>query len=168
MCAFQGEHILAHDPEKLTRVARIFPFIKDAMSAKHSKTGRVMPSHKLSSEIQTCSVLTALSGEIWTSFVIFLSRNIKILELCTKQCGWHRLGSILLPQNSIKGAGEMAQQLGALIALTEDPDLIPSTHMVAHNCLYLVSGFVACKALSRFLAQAHKWCQIFRVNPSCT
>jgi hypothetical protein len=32
-------------------------------------------------------------------------------------------------------AGEMAQQLRALAALLEDPDLVPSTHMAAHNHL---------------------------------
>jgi hypothetical protein len=35
------------------------------------------------------------------------------------------------------GAGEMAQRLKALAALPEDPGSIPSTHMVAHNCLQL-------------------------------
>lgn len=31
----------------------------------------------------------------------------------------------------------MALQLTALTALAEDPGSVPSTHMVAHNCLYL-------------------------------
>ena len=30
----------------------------------------------------------------------------------------------------------MTQQFRALAVLREDLDLIPSTHMVAHNCLY--------------------------------
>lgn len=34
-----------------------------------------------------------------------------------------------------KRAGEMAQALRTLVALTEDPDLVPSTHMVAHRHL---------------------------------
>ena len=33
------------------------------------------------------------------------------------------------------GAGEMAQQLRALTALPEDPDLLLSTNMVAYNFL---------------------------------
>ena len=33
------------------------------------------------------------------------------------------------------GAGEIAQWLRAPAALPEDPGLIPSTHVVAHNCL---------------------------------
>lgn len=32
---------------------------------------------------------------------------------------------------------EAAQQFGALSALSEDPGLIPSTHVLAHNCLQL-------------------------------
>ena len=32
-------------------------------------------------------------------------------------------------------SGEMAQWLGALAALGEDPGLVPSAHVVAHNCL---------------------------------
>ena len=35
----------------------------------------------------------------------------------------------------MRGAGEMAQQLGALAVLPEDLGSIPSTHMAAHNCL---------------------------------
>jgi hypothetical protein len=35
------------------------------------------------------------------------------------------------------GAGEMAQWLRALAALSEDLDSIPSSHMAAHNCLLL-------------------------------
>jgi hypothetical protein len=31
----------------------------------------------------------------------------------------------------------MAQQLGALVTLPEDPGLILSTHMGVHNCLWL-------------------------------
>ncbi|KAK7798640.1 hypothetical protein U0070_002731 [Myodes glareolus] len=38
-------------------------------------------------------------------------------------------------KKKIPGAGEMAQRLRALTALPEDPGLIPSTHMAAHNCL---------------------------------
>ena len=34
-------------------------------------------------------------------------------------------------------AGEMAQWLRALTAPPEDPGSIPSTHMAAHNCLWL-------------------------------
>ena len=33
------------------------------------------------------------------------------------------------------GAGEMAQRLRALVVLSEDIDLIPSTHITAHNSL---------------------------------
>jgi hypothetical protein len=33
------------------------------------------------------------------------------------------------------GAGKMAQQLRATVALPEDPGSIPSTHMTAHICL---------------------------------
>lgn len=32
-------------------------------------------------------------------------------------------------------AGEMAQLLRALAILAEDPDIVPGTHVVAHNCL---------------------------------
>lgn len=32
-------------------------------------------------------------------------------------------------------AGEMVQGLKALVALPKDPDLVPSTHVVAHNLL---------------------------------
>jgi hypothetical protein len=34
-----------------------------------------------------------------------------------------------------KWARDMALHLRALAALAEDPDLIPSTHVTAHNCL---------------------------------
>jgi hypothetical protein len=34
-------------------------------------------------------------------------------------------------------AGEEEKWLRADVALVEDPGLIPSTHMVAHNCLEL-------------------------------
>jgi hypothetical protein len=37
-------------------------------------------------------------------------------------------------ENSLR-AGEMAQQLRALVALPEGLSSIPSTHMAAHNCL---------------------------------
>ena len=46
---------------------------------------------------------------------------------------------IMFLTNQIKKihqAGEMAQRLSALAALPEDPGLIPSTHMVAHNHLW--------------------------------
>ena len=33
------------------------------------------------------------------------------------------------------GVREMAQQLKTLVALAEDPDLVPSIHMVTHKCL---------------------------------
>jgi hypothetical protein len=42
---------------------------------------------------------------------------------------------ILTIYEKILGAEEMAQQLRALAALPEDLGSIPSTHMVAHNCL---------------------------------
>jgi hypothetical protein len=32
-------------------------------------------------------------------------------------------------------AGEIAQQLKALVALSEDPSATPRTHREAHNCL---------------------------------
>ena len=35
-------------------------------------------------------------------------------------------------------AGKMAEQLGALAVLPEDPGSFPSTHMAALNCLTLV------------------------------
>jgi hypothetical protein len=38
-------------------------------------------------------------------------------------------------QNCICKAGEMAQWSRALAALAEDLGLVPSTHMMAHNCL---------------------------------
>jgi hypothetical protein len=34
-----------------------------------------------------------------------------------------------------EGTEEVAQELGALAALSEGPGLISSTHIVAHNCL---------------------------------
>jgi len=34
-----------------------------------------------------------------------------------------------------KKLGEMASQLRTLVALPEDPGLIPSTHTTVHNCL---------------------------------
>ena len=37
----------------------------------------------------------------------------------------------------ISMSGELAQWLKALPALPEDPGLIPSTHMVAYNSLYV-------------------------------
>jgi hypothetical protein len=43
-----------------------------------------------------------------------------------------------LKKKTIKqGAGEMSQWLRVLAALPEDPGSIPSTHMIAHNCVYL-------------------------------
>lgn len=33
------------------------------------------------------------------------------------------------------GTAEMAQLLGALVALAGDPDYVPSTHVVVHNLL---------------------------------
>jgi hypothetical protein len=47
-------------------------------------------------------------------------------------------GLILDPRGHIKSqmwrAREMAQQLRTLASFLEDPGLIPSTHMSAHNC----------------------------------
>jgi hypothetical protein len=43
----------------------------------------------------------------------------------------------LLKRLNIKIAGEMAQQLRALVVLPDNPSSIPSTHMVAHICLSL-------------------------------
>lgn len=45
------------------------------------------------------------------------------------------LGQDLRVKKLSRGAGEMIRWLGALDALLEDPHLIPSTHMVALNCL---------------------------------
>lgn len=36
---------------------------------------------------------------------------------------------------STQGAGAMAEWIQTLAALTEDPGSVPSTHMVAYNCL---------------------------------
>lgn len=44
------------------------------------------------------------------------------------------------PTSWLKGAGEIAQQLGAFAALPENLDLIPNTHIVAHNHLELQLG----------------------------
>ena len=46
----------------------------------------------------------------------------------------HMQGMGHVKMSSIR-AGEMAQQLRALAALPEDPDPIPSTHVVANNYL---------------------------------
>lgn len=45
--------------------------------------------------------------------------------------------SLLYLQNFLYGAREMSQHLGRLIALSEDPGLIPSTHVRSHSCLQL-------------------------------
>lgn len=42
---------------------------------------------------------------------------------------------ILLKKNNKNRAEEMAQQLGALAALIEDPGLGPRAHTVDNNCL---------------------------------
>jgi len=41
-----------------------------------------------------------------------------------------------------KQAGEMAQQLRALVALPEDQGSIPSTHRAAHNCLQFLLQYI--------------------------
>lgn len=38
-------------------------------------------------------------------------------------------------KSSFPGAGEMAQHLGALVPLPEDPDLAHRSYMVAHRIL---------------------------------
>lgn len=43
--------------------------------------------------------------------------------------------SLIHTEKSVDGAGEMALQLRALAVLAEDPDLVPSTHVTAHNHL---------------------------------
>jgi hypothetical protein len=43
--------------------------------------------------------------------------------------------NIRMDKENVVQAGEMAQPLGALTALTEVLSSIPSTHMVAHNHL---------------------------------
>lgn len=43
---------------------------------------------------------------------------------------WPHLQRTLTPK-----AGEMVQQLRALVTLIKDPNLTPSTHMIAHNYL---------------------------------
>lgn len=51
---------------------------------------------------------------------------------CMKECvATHSVQS----RNSHLGAGEMAQRLRGLAALSEDQDSIPSIYMAAHNCL---------------------------------
>jgi len=49
--------------------------------------------------------------------------------------GWTELlvSSFLGSKEKEEGAREMAQRLRALVALAEDLDSVPSTHMVAHN-----------------------------------
>ena len=47
---------------------------------------------------------------------------------------WKNIHSTLGLRNSY-GVGEMAQWLRALVAFTEDLELSPSTHIVAHSCL---------------------------------
>lgn len=42
--------------------------------------------------------------------------------------------SYIIKSQKHKGR-EMAQWLSVLVAFAEDPGLIPSIHMVAHNCL---------------------------------
>jgi hypothetical protein len=43
------------------------------------------------------------------------------------------LSSFLGSKEKEEGTGEMAQRLRALVALAEDLESVPSTHMVAHN-----------------------------------
>ena len=52
--------------------------------------------------------------------------------------------------------GEMAQQLRALTVLPEDPDSVPSTHMTAHNFLYLQDLTPSHRNTCRQNTSAHK------------
>jgi hypothetical protein len=52
-------------------------------------------------------------------------------------------------------AGEMAQQLKALAALSEDLCLIPSTYLIAHNYLSPVPGDLM-SSYSYMQTNAHK------------
>lgn len=45
--------------------------------------------------------------------------------------------SFLYLQNFIYGSREKSQHLGRLVALSEDPGLIPSIHVRSHSCLQL-------------------------------
>ena len=45
-------------------------------------------------------------------------------------------GASILPLEVCSRAGEMAQRLRTLAALPKVLSSIPSSHMVAHNCLY--------------------------------
>ena len=60
-----------------------------------------------------------------------------IVTMCA---GWSHVSLTLSERMEIQlknasGAGEMAQWLTALVALSEDPSSIPSTHMVTDICL---------------------------------
>lgn len=66
--------------------------------------------------------------------------------------------SLCMEEDESKDLGaEMAQQRRALVALTEDLDLIPRTHKEAHSCLHLKSGNpITSSVLCGY--QAHTWC----------
>lgn len=46
----------------------------------------------------------------------------------------NKLAKLAVPKSPEFGAGEMAQQLGVLTVLLEDPGSIPRTHTAAQNC----------------------------------
>lgn len=54
----------------------------------------------------------------------------------------------------------MAQRFRALAALPEDPSSMPSTHMPAHNCLYLLSRESDTLTQTYMQAKYPSWAQI--------
>ena len=69
-----------------------------------------------------------MKATTWSSILDYEAAQQVSLPSSLVLCGFKGIGDR-------SGAGVMAQQLSAVAALAEDPSFVPSTHMVAHNCL---------------------------------
>lgn len=88
-----------------------------------------------------------LKYRLYNIHVILFTISSKILISCASVkipwyfhillSGFRFSTSLLYLQNFLYGSREMSQHLGRLIALSEDPGLIPSIHVRSHSCLQL-------------------------------